>query len=81
MAAWYDETYPGDEEVDQIQWKNFWQQHQIHHTICLKCITARREGAAKRALDGAMDDVIHDKKPEEYPAWGPVYVNAASKGR
>ena len=37
-------------------------------------------GAAKRALDGAMDDIIHDKKPEEYPSWGPVYVNAASKG-
>ena len=79
MARRYDEVYPGDEEVDQIQWKNFWQQNQRHHTICLKCITDRREGAARRALDGAMDDAVYDAKPEEYPDFGPVYVSAASK--
>ena len=35
MAEMYDSTYPGDDEVDQVQWKNFWTLHQKYHTICL----------------------------------------------
>ena len=58
MAEMYNAVYPGDDEVDQVQWKNFWIKNQKHHTICLACISKRREVAARRALQGDVDDEV-----------------------
>lgn len=79
MADMYDNTYPGDEEVDQVQWKSFWMNNQRYHTICLACITKRKEDAAKNVLRGALDPILVDDTQEDYPDWGPVFLNAASK--
>jgi len=58
MAEMYDRTYPGDEEVDQVQWKAFWVNNQRYHTICLACLTKRKEVASRNALKGAMEPKI-----------------------
>lgn len=79
MMGMYDNMYPGDTEIDQVQWKSFWMNNQRYHTICLACITKRKEVAAKNAIRGALDPVLYDDTQEEYPEWGPVYLSAASK--
>ena len=79
MAAKYDAMYPGDEEVDQVQWKTFWMNNQRYHTICLACLNKRKEKATRAALAGVMDTSLLDDEQEEYPEWGPVYLTAASK--
>jgi hypothetical protein len=79
MASMYDTSYPGDEEVDQVQWKTFWMNNQRYHTICLACLTKRKEVVSRAALSGVMDVTMFDDTQEEYPDWGPVYLSAASK--
>jgi len=79
MSDMYDAAYPGDEEVDQVQWKTFWMNNQRYHTICLSCLTKRKEIATRAALAGVMDLSMYDDKQEDYPDWGPVYLTAASK--
>lgn len=82
MAEMYDRAYPGDEEVDQVQWKSFWMNNQRYHTICLACLTKRKEAAARAAIQSGVlgfDPSIFDDGQEDYPDWGPVYLSAASK--
>ena len=79
MAARYDATYPGDEEVDAVQWKSFWMNNQRYHTICLACMTKRKETATRAALAGVIDTSLLDDNQEDYPDWGPQYLSAASK--
>lgn len=67
--------------MDQVQWKTFWINNQRYHTICLACLTKRKELEARQrlkggALDGSMFD---DDEQEAYPDWGPVFLTAASK--
>merc|ERR1711988_319866 len=79
MAQMYDNAYPGDEEVDQVQWKTFWMNNQRYHTTCLNCLTKRKEISTRAALAGVADLSMYDDEQEEYPDWGPVYLSAASK--
>ena len=79
MSAMYDREYPGEEEVDQVQWKSFWIKNQIYHTVCLSCVAMRKQKDIKEALKGTMDAVLYDDSQEAYPDWGPVYLTAASK--
>jgi len=79
MADMYDKTYPGDEEVDQVQWKAFWNNNQRYHTTCLACLTKKKEMAAFHASRGATDSVLMDDTQEDYPDWGPIYLSASSK--
>jgi ribosomal protein L18E len=79
MTEMYDRTYPGDDEVDQVQWKNFWTAHQKYHTICLSCLTKSKGVAARDMLRGEGGGDFYDDVPEAYPDWGPVYLSAASK--
>jgi hypothetical protein len=79
MAQMYDNTFPGDEEVDQVQWKTFWMNNQRYHTICLACVTKRKEIETQNALAGLYDDDLLNDKQEEYPDWGPIFLSAASK--
>merc|ERR1711988_1432779 len=79
MATMYDRAFPGDEEVDQVQWKTFWMNNQRYHTICLNCLTKRKEVVTRAALAGVMDLSMYGDEQEEYPDWGPVYLTAASK--
>jgi hypothetical protein len=79
MSKMYDERFPDEERVDQVQWKSFWTKNQHYHTICLACSTKRKEKERKNALRGAFDDALLDDDPEAYPDWGPVYLSAASK--
>jgi hypothetical protein len=79
MSNMYDERFPDEEKVDQVQWKSFWTKNQHYHTICLACSTKRKEKERKNALRGAFDDALLDDEPEQYPDWGPVYLSAASK--
>merc|ERR1711998_588688 len=79
MADMYDKSFPGDEEVDQVQWKTFWMNNQRYHTTCLNCLTKRKEIATRAALAGVVDLSMYDDEQEEYPDWGPVYLSAASK--
>jgi len=79
MSIKYDERFPDEEEVDQVQWKSFWTKNQRYHTICLACSTRRKEQDRRQALKGAFDDALLDDIQEGYPEWGPVYLSAASK--
>jgi hypothetical protein len=79
MAQMYDRSFPGDEEIDQVQWKTFWMNNQRYHTICLACLTKRKEVVTRAALAGVMDLSMYDDEQEQYPDWGPVYLTAASK--
>eukprot|EP00607_Mallomonas_marina_P006295 CAMPEP_0182440392 /NCGR_PEP_ID=MMETSP1167-20130531/87037_1 /TAXON_ID=2988 /ORGANISM="Mallomonas Sp, Strain CCMP3275" /LENGTH=181 /DNA_ID=CAMNT_0024634341 /DNA_START=2155 /DNA_END=2700 /DNA_ORIENTATION=+ len=77
----YDAQYPDDEEVDQVTWKAFWLKNQHHHTICLACITQRKERLQRGALSkiGGLGEPEGGAEEEEYPDWGPVFLSAASK--
>jgi len=66
-----------EEEFDQVLWKNFWQKHAKYRTICLSCISQRKEKDRRDALVGALKDDDSDGGAD-YPEWGPVYLNAAS---
>jgi len=67
-----------NEEFDQILWKNFWQKHAQYRTICLNCISQRKERERREALAGQLKDE-DDEDGADYPAnWGAVYLNAAS---
>ena len=80
MGDMYDNAYPGDDEVDQVQWKNFWVNNQRYHTVCLACLTKRKEVETKEKLrGGAFDPSVFDDEQEDYPEWGPVFLTAASK--
>jgi hypothetical protein len=79
MSKMYDDRFPDEEEVDQVQWKSFWTKNQRYHTICLACSTRRKEEQRKNALRGAFDEALLDDTQEAYPDWGPVYLSAASK--
>ena len=77
----YEAAYPDDDEIDQVQWKAFWSRNQIYHTICLSCITKRKEqqrgAGAGPAPSGTYKPFDDDK--EQYPDWGPVFLTPASK--
>ncbi|CAM9092103.1 unnamed protein product, partial [Ectocarpus fasciculatus] len=82
MMSMYEAAYPEDEEIDQVQWKAFWSRNQIYHTICLSCLTKRKEkirggGAGGPAAPGF--DTPFDDDQEQYPDWGPVFLTPASK--
>jgi hypothetical protein len=79
LSARYDEQFPGEDEVDQVQWKSFWTKHQVYHTICLSCSTKRKADERTNALRGAFDESLLTDQQEAYPEWGPVYLSAASK--
>ena len=79
MGDMYDNIYPDDEEVDQVQWKQFWVNNQRYHTICLACLTRRKELQARDKIKGAADASVFDDGQEDYPEWGPVFLSAASK--
>lgn len=80
MAAMYDRAYPGDEEVDAMQWKTFWMANQRYHTICLACLTQRKETEARERLQGqGIGGWLDDDAQEAYPDWGPVFLSASSK--
>jgi len=79
MGDMYDNIYPDDEEVDQVQWKQFWVNNQRYHTICLACLTRRKELEARDKMKGAADASVFDDGQEDYPEWGPVFLSAASK--
>jgi len=80
MGDMYDNAYPGDEEVDQVQWKTFWVNNQRYHTVCLACLTKRKEIQTRNALkSGDFDPTVFDDEQEDYPEWGPVFLTAASK--
>ena len=69
----------GDDEFDQVLWKNFWIKHQRYRTLCLNCISQRLEKERRAALAGAMKEESDDEPGSGYPEWGAVYLNAASK--
>jgi len=90
MIKMYETTFPDDMEIDQVQWKEFWTRHQHHHTICLACISKRKENQKKGYVPHApgeggtpyRDEAdTRDKQydQEAYPDWGPVFLTAASK--
>ena len=70
----------GEDEFDQVLWKNFWIKHQKYRTLCLGCISQRLEKERRAALVGAMrEESDGGEGDSEYPEWGAVYLNAASK--
>lgn len=77
----YLQTFPEDEDIDQVQWKAFWNKNQKYHTICLACLSKRKEKVIKEALAGAggFAAILYDDDQEGYPEFGPVYLSAASK--
>merc|ERR1711968_391545 len=81
MSMKYLQTFPEDEDIDQVQWKAFWNKNQKYHTICLACLSKRKEKVIKEALAGAggFAAILYDDEQEGYPDFGPVYLSAASK--
>ena len=67
--------------MDQVQWKQFWINNQRYHTICLACLTKRKELDARSKMAGGVIDpsLFEDNQQEDYPDWGPVFLSAASK--
>jgi hypothetical protein len=81
MSQMYNAAYPDDQEIDQVQWKNFWNKNQKYHTICLACLSKRKEKTLKdlMKMGSGYESIMFDDDQEEYPDWGPVYLSAASK--
>merc|ERR1711998_389200 len=81
MSLMYLKQYPEDEEIDQVAWKNYWNKYQKYHTICLACLSKRKEKKIKEALGqaGGFASILYDNDQEAYPDWGPVYLSASSK--
>jgi hypothetical protein len=67
--------------VDQVQWKQFWINNQRYHTICLGCLTKKKELDARTKIQGGAIDptLFEDEEQEAYPDWGPVFLSAPSK--
>jgi hypothetical protein len=68
--------------VDQVQWKTFWVNNQRYHTICLACLTKRKELEARNKIkSGNVFDptLFDDDEQEQYPEWGPVFLSGPSK--
>jgi hypothetical protein len=69
--------------VDQVQWKSFWVSNQRYHTICLACLTKRKELEARQKIKGGnlFDPTLFDddEDQEKYPEWGPVFLSGPSK--
>ena len=80
LAEKFDEEHP-DEEFDQVAWKTFWIRHQRYRTVCLACVTARKEQERNIAMKdaGLFAESDDDDRDAEYPEWGPVYLSAASR--
>lgn len=56
--------------------------NQRYHTICLACLTKRKEVDARKALAAgkALDPTLFDDADQEaYPDWGPVFLSGPSK--
>jgi hypothetical protein len=81
MAQMYTAAFPDDQEIDQVQWKNFWNTNQKYTTICLACLSKRKEKTLKELMKGGsgFESIMFDDDQEAYPEWGPVYLSAASK--
>lgn len=81
MAQMYTNAFPDDEEIDQVQWKNFWNTNQKYTTICLACLSKRKEKNLKELMKSGtgFESIMYDDEQEAYPEWGPVYLSAASK--
>ncbi len=64
-----------------MQWKQFWINNQRYHTICLACLTKRKELDARNKVQGGAIDpsLFEDDEQEAYPDWGPVFLSAPSK--
>eukprot|EP00981_Chlorochromonas_danica_P004272 scaffold860_cov155-Ochromonas_danica.AAC.2 len=63
-----------------MQWKTFWMANQRYHTICLACLTQRKETEARERLQGqGIGGWLDDDAQEAYPDWGPVFLSASSK--
>lgn len=68
--------------VDQVQWKQFWINNQRYHTICLACLSKRKEIEARNKMKGGgiFDPTLFDDVEQEaYPDWGPIFLSGASK--
>jgi hypothetical protein len=80
MMTMYDNMHPNEAEVDQVEWKRFWKKNQHYHTICMVCVSKRKDDSRDKARKkrGQYDD-LDDPRQEEYPDWGPVFLSAASK--
>jgi hypothetical protein len=79
LAEKFDEEHP-DEEFDQVAWKTFWIRHQRYRTVCLACVSARKEKERNAAMkDAGLFAETDDEGDAEYPEWGPVYLSAASR--
>ncbi|GMH66707.1 hypothetical protein TL16_g04487 [Triparma laevis f. inornata] len=66
------------EEFDQILWKNFWQKHARYRTVCLSCISMRKEKERREALAGQLRDDDDDDGIDYPKDWDAVYLSAAS---
>ena len=55
-------------------WKQFWKEHQNYQTICLQCISKRRENERAEAIIG-----LGAESNTKYPDWGSVFLDDASK--
>jgi hypothetical protein len=66
-----------------VQWKTFWVNNQRYHTICLACLTKRKELEARNKIKGGniFDPTLFDDDDdqEKYPEWGPVFLSGSSK--
>merc|ERR1712070_1166190 len=69
------------EKFDEVAWKTFWIRHQRYRTVCLACVTARKEQERNIAMKdaGLFAESDDDDRDAEYPEWGPVYLSAASR--
>merc|ERR1712000_686532 len=79
MIQMYENMFPSDVEIDQVQWKTFWMRNQHYHTICMACIAQRKDKRREAVRQGRPELANLDDEVEEYPDWGPVFLSAASK--
>jgi len=79
MIKMYENMFPSDVEIDQVQWKTFWMRNQHYHTICMACIAQRKDKRREAVRQGRPELANLDDEVEEYPDWGPVFLSAASK--
>eukprot|EP00604_Paraphysomonas_vestita_P000478 CAMPEP_0174826448 /NCGR_PEP_ID=MMETSP1107-20130205/44056_1 /TAXON_ID=36770 /ORGANISM="Paraphysomonas vestita, Strain GFlagA" /LENGTH=334 /DNA_ID=CAMNT_0016059645 /DNA_START=1616 /DNA_END=2621 /DNA_ORIENTATION=- len=79
MIQMYENFFPSDIEIDQVQWKTFWMRNQHYHTICMTCIAKRKDKNRDIARSGKPELARLDDEIEDYPDWGPVYLSAPSK--
>lgn len=75
MLQKYEEAHPGEQEVDQVEWKTFWVKVQRYRTLCSPCIARRNAKERNVAMGGIPDEELQDEAND----WGPVYLSAASR--